>query len=392
MLSRILKHVAQLNALGITVLLDGLNSHGERLANMEIVKSPISFHPTMKINLDLSAVIALCSEITHMVPPENPSVAEERFRPWQQLRVGACPAEHERQGGGGELPEDLDGCSVEHARSLISQSIQEAKMALLGGIRNKIMEGIFIGSGQLLLLPSYGIMGPNPCVEFWTTPEVQRRAFGILEKIGGDKERARARALFNSSSDEHESFWLHSCYPRDFIPSLYIRLFPSDIPSPCTFRSLVDDVSGQTSKCSAQSNHTSESNREREFWTHLGGTAASLAGLHSQALPVSPLRKADTPGSHQNPVRSHIMRHTALSFLWGSHMQMTTITANRTSVRTLMREMNTIARPGALQNPLVSESVIGREVGEKAVIWIIPPRSLAEMSISRLSPPFPDPS
>ncbi|KAF8314343.1 uncharacterized protein EI90DRAFT_3090721 [Cantharellus anzutake] len=406
-LSRILRHVDKLKALGITVLLDEQDGEiGDRLANMKLVKTPISFYHTLKINLDLSAVVALCSEITHMGPPENPSIAEERFRPWRQLLLSDSDGVEEAlDDGGGDDDDGVDngGNSVEHARSLIAQSIQEAKLPLLEEIRQKAIDAIAFHSGRGVPSPSssnYSV-GPSersPSIEFWTTPEVKHRAFGIVDKIGGQNERARARALFEAPSpiegEEHcasgsQSFWTSSRYPKDFIPSLHVQLFPSDVPE-SFYLSPASPDSGTVERDASGSEL-----KGAEFWTHLGRTAASLAGLHSGQPISNPLDSSQLPSTESRTkpnskgLRSAITKHTALSFLWGSQMHMTTVTANRASVKALLREMDATAELKPFTNPLVSEEggVTREEIREEAAIWIIRPRSLAEASVVTPPPP-----
>jgi hypothetical protein len=90
--------------------------------------------------------------------------------------------------------------------------------------------------------------------------------------------------------------------------------------------------------------------------------------------------------------------HTVQSMHWGAHLGWTTLTANRTSVKAILREMKTARVSGRLvdvdlhlEQPRGSpcrlldgdgdlgddEKVVGGSAGW-AAIWVVDPRSLAE--------------
>jgi hypothetical protein len=65
--------------------------------------------------------------------------------------------------------------------------------------------------------------------------------------------------------------------------------------------------------------------------------------------------------------------------LWGAELGWTTLTANKTSVKAILREMK--AARGRWDDVLSRSpdiEVCGRGRGETAAIWVIDPRSLAE--------------
>jgi hypothetical protein len=68
---------------------------------------------------------------------------------------------------------------------------------------------------------------------------------------------------------------------------------------------------------------------------------------------------------------SRLTSHTVQSLLWGAQLGYTTLTANRTSVRVILKEMVTRTN-GALNDCGDIRS------DHTAAIWLVDPRSLAE--------------
>ena len=140
--------------------------------------------PTIRVNLDLSILIALVSDITHSPLPSSPAEADMRYVPsaqyleWKRKRLEASKRPDE------EIDESLLGENgiAKHSRALSNQALQEMRRGLLHELRDR-------------LSAVSGLELQN--VEFWTTPEARDRCLRIvLSKIGGPHEKRRAAALF----------------------------------------------------------------------------------------------------------------------------------------------------------------------------------------------------
>jgi len=297
---------------------------------------PVVLTPTAHINLDLSVIIALVSDLTHAPLPKTIEEANARFVPpperhreWRQHRK-------EKQPGVADPPEIDDLPSedlAKYSRALTNQVLQEMSKGLFQELHDR-----------LALSPLHG-----PQVEFWTTPEARDRCLRIVDKIGGVAEKRRAHALFPSSIEEEkaeEEFWKNSRWPRQFVPLLPIRVYgSSSSPSPSS--------------------------------TPSSGFFKSLSTTSLHILSQGPSPTSTTHPTHhratQTKTNPRLTTHTVRSMLYGAERGWTTLTANRTSVKAMVREMRLV--------------VVVRGEGEgdggdreegKAAMWVVDPRSLAE--------------
>ncbi|OAX36908.1 hypothetical protein K503DRAFT_772025 [Rhizopogon vinicolor AM-OR11-026] len=316
---------------------------------------PIAFAPTTDINLDLSALIALISDITHSDLPRDPEQANARFIPpqryveWKKQRIHS-------------LSDSTNGASTwedsgTHSRALADQAQQEMKKGLLQDMHDRLRS----------------VSPTLQDIQFWTTHEARQRCLQIVSKIGGMRERRRADALLSSSTCSqaatiltYSQYWAYSRYPANFIPLMPIRLFPSTKP---------DDTSLQSF----------QRNPPSSFLTSLASTCQSILSqediskLHeSQSLPghsATPYRsndEGDIPPAAITAANPKLTAHTVQSMLWGAVVGWTTLTTNRSSVKALIKEMKRFTGGGAL----TYEPLGGDE--SRASIWIVNPRSLAE--------------
>ena len=312
--------------------------------------------PTLRVNLDLSILIALVSDITHAPLPASMEEAEARFVPppsyvaWKRERAGVTT--------------DAEG-SVKHSRALANQALQERSRGLLQDMHDRLAE----------------VTGQSPPsfdgVEFWTTPEARDRCLRIvLSKIGGAGEQRRARALFASITEPamdqemaEEAYWHGSRYPRGFLPLLPVRIFPSDEPP---------EVLGERD-ISAQS----------DFSRQLIHTCKVILAEGSEAAVPSSLPLEGCEGEDEPIPRAATMcanprltAHTVRSLLWGAAKGWTTMTANRASVKAILREVKARGRAAATGLDAPSGQAPGEDDSaggvEKAAIWVVDPRSLAE--------------
>ncbi|KAK0224063.1 hypothetical protein IW262DRAFT_871822 [Armillaria fumosa] len=321
---RIAQTIQCLRDMGIDVAL------GERQDNeIPIVAepppfAPVPLKPTRRINLDLSVLIALVSDLTHASLPESIDEANTRFIPPTRAR------EWKKKKDVSALEDGLDELSMssdlaKHSRALTNQVLQEMVKGMIQEISDRL---------------------PGDDVEFWTTDEAKERCLRIVSKIGGPNEKRRAQALFldPATTDAENLFWQSSRYAMAILPILPIHLYPEDgaalMPAtPVPF-----------------------------FFHSLQNTCLDILSLENMSAPTGTSSRAVI--TKANP---RLTAHTVQSMLWGARLGWTTLTANRTSVRAVLKEME-VRRKAAESGAVQEESVEGAD----AALWIVDPRSLAE--------------
>ena len=388
---RISQTIQCLQDMGIAVELG--ERQPEALPGPVIVTLPPSslpgpLEPTMHINLDLSVLIALISDLTHSPLPKTVEEANARLIPpqayydWKKKKNGftnkkskqkaIVPESVDSEGidvDAGDIPGDL----AKHSRALTNQLLQEMGKGLLQEIHDKISILAPVTSGAAK-------------VKFWTTTEARDRCLRIISKIGGPSEKRRAHALFYTVSwvlpdalspvRAEEAYWQDSRYPFQFLPLFPINLFPS---------SLEPDV-----KLVPEAQNSSLA----QFWKVLGKTCKDILALETSPLPHCPpetsVSNAFLTNSHGEIQRAIVTKanprltaHTVQSLLWGAELGWTTLTANKTSVKAILREMK-LARVGNRLDGIggVTETEVKVD-DNKAALWIVDPRSLAEGMSSR---------
>ncbi|THH03288.1 hypothetical protein EW145_g6377 [Phellinidium pouzarii] len=372
--------------------------------------------PSHQINLDLSVLIALVSDITHASLPTSAEEALTRFIPTPAERARSrqrrqrqkellAIAEAKRgvntkasrltkkvesgstgvNANGVNGAEDMnDGESV-HSRALASQAFREMECGLLEEI-----------AGRLRLLDT----GSFPSIEFWTSAEARDRCLRIVDKIGGPVEKRRASALFfheggaldrifgikyASEAEASESYWRDSRHPQVFLLGLVpLRIFGED-----------SELGGMGKD---------EAGPVNSFWGELDRACRRLlsdgavahprtlpvsASLQNSAISTSSRETDDDPGRSQDAVsagtdeieraavtrgNARLTTHTVKTLCWGAERRWTTLTANRASVREMLKESG----KEAVHKLDVEKAVETGITTEVAAIWIVEPRSLAE--------------
>lgn len=228
--------------------------------------------PTSGINLDLSLLIALCSDITHAPLPSSEEDAQMRFATLsrrQRQTLGHQPIQiataTDDQGESRSKAADQDGKQPgprveetaapalhpaasgvepnanlgEHSRSLVAQVMQEVQRSLMDEIRDRCYPASSIPETRRHVLSKEEPLEtatPVRAVSFWTTSEAKDRFLAIVDKIGGPKEKARSRALFGPQLGQEdflaiEEFWKDSRFPNRYIPDLVpVRIHPHPAP------------------------------------------------------------------------------------------------------------------------------------------------------------------
>ncbi|CAK5278123.1 unnamed protein product [Mycena citricolor] len=315
---RISQTVDKLRDMGIDVAL------GDRSAEELAVKRTLpptsipavdqqQLAPSVNVNLDLSVLIALVSDLTHTSLPASIEEAQRRYG--------------------------------------LSSSIQN--VALTTQIMQEMLQEMGQG-GMFQELHSR----VSPHVKFWTTVEARERFVRIVGKIGGQGEKRRAQYLFSAGTDEDiAQFWAGSRFPVGYIPLLPINIY---------------DESEGNSICTCT---------PAPFFRAMEKTCCGILTLGESPGTDGAVDEYSNNGFLRNPasqraavtrVNGRLTAHTVKSMLLGSRRGWTTLTANKNSIKALMREVKAARLAGKLtdEDEGVHDST--------AVIWIVDPRSLAE--------------
>ncbi|KAJ7238505.1 hypothetical protein B0H12DRAFT_92326 [Mycena haematopus] len=310
--------------------------------------SPVQLQPTRQVNLDLSVLVALVSDLTHSPLPASVEEATARFLPPQQYRewkpLERLPADGPEPIDGG-LSQDI----VKHSRALTTHILQEMGKGLLQEINDKLC--------------NESISGP---VEFWTSEEARERCMRIVSRIGGDREVRRAEALFPPDpiplADAEALFWQDSRYPRNFIPLLPIRIYPTPPLPP---------VQG------APEPHS-------RFFRSMTKVCQDL--LANEAAQVSapngrhhPRNEGEQPADRDTQqaaakINSRLSPHAIKSMMRGAELGWTTLTTTKSSVKALLREIKAARFSGRLVEDSEEDSQAADNTA--AAIWIVDPRNL----------------
>ena len=394
---RIAQTIDVLRDMGITVEL------GERDPALlpKVIPPPVRrLEPTLRVNLDLSILIALVSDITHAPLPDTVAEADARYIPaaqsreWKRKRLEAGKSADSNgnpgQGQGVDIEVDEAG---KHSRALANQALQEMTRGLLHELHDRLAA----------VDP-----GAPANVEFWTTPEARDRCLRIvLSKSGGPQEKRRAAALFPgpdvSAEALEEQYWAGSRYPRAFLPLVPIRVFETSLPDPGTEEDQSGPKEEAHSPFSALLERTCRGilaqetipNPNARPWAaptsaspnqNQGeGKGGSRGGDGAQA-------QAEIEPAAVTRANPRLTAHTVQSMLWGAARGWTTLTANKASVRAILRELRAAEGgygqvSGAGASASADADAAGeqggdgegeREVIEKAAMWVVDPRSLAE--------------
>ncbi|KAJ7508446.1 hypothetical protein B0H11DRAFT_2304424 [Mycena galericulata] len=316
--------------------------------------SPIALEPTRQINLDLSVLVALVSDLTHSPLPSSIQEATTRFLPPQRYREWK-PQDRKDQLSV-ETPESIDGLSqdiVKHSRALTQHILQEMGKGLLQEIYDK-------------LLPMINDPDPSKRVEFWTSEEARERCMRIVSRIGGDGEVRRAEAMFPTDpiplEEAEKLFWQDSRYPANFIPLLPVRLYPTP-PLPA-----IEGAPAPHSKFFRSMTKVCQDLLAQE--------AAAAQQPTSNGRNILRNDGALGNGDIQAPakINSRLSPHAVKSMMRGAELGWTTLTTTKSSVKALLREMKAARLAGRLVEDPEDDEQTAHD-GAPA-IWIVDPRNL----------------
>ena len=383
---RIALTIESLRNMGLSIQLGERGAIKQLVDSAPVLPSPPALVPTHHTNLDLSILIALVSDLTHAPLPTSVEAAHERFTPsasyveWKRSRLRAKSGANSDNSTNVDSREDADDPLLDptqHSRALAEQLQQEMRKGILQEIHERLPSppgGKSNAEGptrdSALPLP---IEGDHPLVQFWTTPEARDRFLRIVAKIGGPAEKRRASALFpslavdgdggsgndfSSLAEQEAQYWADSRYPRAFLPLLPIRVFATPDPS-------------------------SPPPAHKEFFDALEATCRTL--LAAGGMPHPRVLESEVAGGEgegeirrASVVRTNVRltTHTVQSMLCGAARGWTTLTANRASVKVMLREVKT--RGYGVDVRGGRRGADAEDHAAAAALWLIDPRSLAE--------------
>lgn len=299
---------------------------------------------TRDLNLDVSALVALASDVTHMSLPSRNVNLDTMFRAGGLKSIAA----QDRAAAKGTPPESV-ATAIASAENDMDNG--EPKGKFLHGRALALQLGLeaFEGKSFILYLAEMSKQGhESQPLRLWASAEAHAKFEEIMRLVGGPIEQSRAAALFSGDSD---TFWSESRFQKHGKARTSIE-FPIRIHA--------TDSNGMRS-CPAST--TAFTNQMHS------ALIDGLQDLDREAQGIKPVRTGANPRQ---------TAHTLNSLLSGLHHNMTTLTTNMLSVRWLVREINR----RCISSPSHSNPAARMEESEDhnahAVIFVTNPRSLAE--------------
>ncbi|KAF9781295.1 hypothetical protein BJ322DRAFT_267761 [Thelephora terrestris] len=440
---RIPQTIRTLENMGIQVKLGESDPHSP-----PPLSPPRVFLPTIQVNLDLSLLVALISDITHLPLPTSHEDAEDRFIPppsyveWKTRRMEEVILQEsleddlDENGSGTDsgskkkkvkLPGQGRPETGKHSRALANQAKQEMKSAILEEMHDRLLQTVRFVHGNDLSLKD---------VEFWTTAEARARCLRIASKISGTRERERAKALLFSptltatASPEDGGgpeerlkaasalYWDNSRYEERYLPLLPVRIFPqspdevpsfyhksSPLPRSPFFNRLVKTCTHILAQNIVPHPRSLPSNivSTRPVPSPLDTNSSSgMDALELEGLSLLGDDRGEIQRATVTKANPKLTAHTVESLLEGARRGWTTLTANKHSVKEILKEVKTFSGGYYAAGISVHESDEAHEnvrvmmdgggnAIETAAIWVVDPRSLAEVMSADYVPPPPAP-
>ena len=377
---RIAHTIESLRNMGLSIKLGERAAIRQLVDSAPVLPSPPVLIPTLQINLDLSVLIALVSDLTHAPLPESVDAAHERFIPsvayveWKRSRLRAKSGGRSDSTNTTREVTDDPLASTQHFRALAAQQQQEMLKSIFQEIHERLLPLVTCQRQGSLDGPTHDPVPPphdaRPLVEFWTTSEARDRCLRIVAKIGGPAEMRRARALFPTSSmdgdvppslsEQEAQYWADSRHQRNFLPLLPIRIFSASDPPPPPSSQPAGFFSALEATCRALLAAGSVPHRRASESEVTGAAEDEDEDEGGEIQRVSVMR-----------TNARLTTHTVQSMLYGAAHGWTTLTANRASVKAILREVK-------MRGYDVGVHDGGDGAIKCAALWVIDPRSLAE--------------
>lgn len=313
--------------------------------------------PTRDVNLDVSALVALASDISHMPLPVSTDVEELQ----KLFRRGGLKSSD------GDENDNSSGDGADNGDTSTDPSMQKHERAKYLHGRALAMQLSLEAQGKSFLgylsdaSQKYHARQP---LRLHTTREAADKFAEIMRLVGGEVEQLRGRALFAGAVHGQEAFWAQSRFRVD---DAVQRAFELPIR-------ILDDETAATpdvARLSLGSATTLRSSFAPLMHATLQagfndiGVSVSVGGSETHSQPPPPPTTASNP--RQTP-------HTLNSLVMGLEKGMTTLTTNMLSVRWLVREIG--RRVGNVGS--ADDESDGSGEFAQALIVVTNPRSLAE--------------
>ncbi|WWC92273.1 uncharacterized protein L201_007227 [Kwoniella dendrophila CBS 6074] len=337
--------------------------------------------PSKNILLDLSVLVALCCDSTHLELPKSVSDLESRFR---CLQINS-------------INEELElSPHIPVTKDLRDQLEWEMKHPLIQELLDRLSP-----------------LNEN-IIQFWVTDEVKNRLPNIIDIIGGENEKRRAHIMFSSSNssnsddDDDEDFWQGSRWKgkSGILTNLKINILPKEYDgSTCQINSknvntafkkgFVSVVKQMLEIVEIQSDPSALRKHKEEQANKLNDVNdEGKKEKFKDTKRRSKLLKSNPNITKGINIESKLpSSHTLKTFLVGLELGYTILTNNRGSVGKILREMNIDnglglglglnSNPGNSCNPSVYGDGTNHDENEikeddKVEIWVVNPSSLSE--------------
>lgn len=306
------------------------------------------FPVTRDVNLDVSALVALVSDITHM----NIPLVETNFKSMFRASGVKSIAAQDRVVAQGRLPQSVASAAAEHGDPLRKASFLHGRaLALQLGVEAGQTRS-FLGYLVQVSLKDHA----SQPLRLWATKEAHEKFGEIMRLVGGPIEQKRAKALFQG---DRETFWLGSRL-QDRTEVRNSLLLPVKLHG-----------LGMNSLCANDEVTLAASSSFKTIMQRI-----LLDGLHNvEAEGSGAMKSTSRTNTRQTP-------HTLNSLLCGLRVGMTTLTTNMLSIRWLVKECTRRRAELFLASEGTAfslESLNTSQAQEKhALILVTNPRSLAE--------------
>lgn len=326
-----------------------------KLPRIPFPPQPAAPTPTTVVNLDLSALIALVSSVSHMPLPERPEEADACFSRvhWKQAEAIGASARTEQRSSADDERGLLDGAdaggdkSLQHARALSEQLQREMSG---DAFFEALIHHLPIGCGKL---------------QMTCTSEARDKMTEIVKLVGGETEQRRMRDIFDESPGGAQEFWRSSRWEVDQPRERRVR------------ESVMLPVRVMDTSCRNVQARSEGQDSSTVFVGPFANQAIHCVRGGMRALASKERSLSNRTGLHrQTP-------HTLSSMLLGLQNGHTTLTTNISSVKWLVKDI--------VSTQAIQGSLPGYETGDGnddtknkprcvtiAALWVMYPRSLAE--------------
>ncbi|ORX40623.1 hypothetical protein BD324DRAFT_11941 [Kockovaella imperatae] len=346
-----------------------LKGYRDRLVAEENMK------PSLRINLDPTSLMGLCSDLLHHPLPADKSEAKKRFyRPAHALQANgrgrdqleASPNQDR------DLDDDwtTDEMQSQNSRELVRNVLEEMDSSLIEELRD----------GLRAAADEYATRTGRPAkIEFWATPEAityAQEALGSEKLVGEGMEQRRLRRLLGQ---EDGDFFQGSRYERKegVLHGMRVRTIGRDMPTTDPPRSTRSPSEAQSSSFH-RSLHCAASMflADYDSYKSTGDPARLPNFLKPNRLPVPKVASLSVPF----PIVSLISlaqgaKEGMTTLMMGNIVLRDVFFQNRWRIRGWVQGDYETLRPTPTDD---QDSSAGEKAEDVAAVWMMPYRSLGE--------------